>query len=201
MSSEVFSYFRNQWQESIQKSLDNLENVPPELISCGPTYEKNGKKGEEINLATQYYYFKGVNFEPCSPPGDGIRYYLIARDKNGVVVGSRISSIFRTRDKLCVRSRIEVKDRGQGMASLVEDSFIDSLQQLSNTENKKVIWEVKNKNMERLRQHRELNDLDPAIIVQLKKEQERWQYLYGEGGKYNIHHGKRVFTPDLGRDK
>ncbi len=201
MSSEAPSYFHNQWQESIQKSLDNLGKVLPELISCGPTYKKNSKKGEEINLATQYYYFKGVNFEPCSPPGDGIRYYLIARDKNGVVVGSRISSIFRTRDRLCVRSRIEVKDRGQGMASLVEDSFIDSLQQLADLENKKVIWEVTNKNLEQLQRHQGQNDLDPAVVTRLEEEQKRWQYLYGEGGKYNIHDGRRVFTPDLGRDK
>jgi hypothetical protein len=197
MSPETTTFFHDQWQDSIEGSLKILGKVPPELLCNGPTYEQTSKKGEKINLTTQYYYFKGAAFEPCPPPGDGIRCYLMAKDEDGAIVGSRISSIFRTKDSLSVRSRITVKERGQGMASLIEDAFVGSLQQLANSENRKVVWEVSNENVEHLQQHREQNDLDPAIMAQLEEEQERWQYLYGEGGKYQIHNGKRIFVPSM----
>lgn len=195
MGVENQHYFQNEWDASLQRSLEKLKHVPAALLFDGSISEVLNKKGEKISLASKYYYFRGKDIQPCEPPGEGMRHYLLARDEKNEIVGTRISSIFRERNRLVARSKIMVKDRGQGMASVVEESFITALQHLANSEQQKVVWEVYNENADTLERQEKMDVLDDETLRQLREEQKRWQHLYGEGGKYKIHKGKRVFEP------
>ena len=200
MPCETESFFQNKWTTHVEQEMKGLKQTPPELIQNGPAYEQTTKQGEKLHLKTQFYHGEYrdhyATFVPCPPPdGHVIMHYLLANNEAGELVGTRISAIYKERDGLHVRSGIEVKNRGQGLASPIEDAFIDSLQQLANTQNKKVIWEVTDTNSEELEKQRATNP-DPKIIEKLEEERQRWLHLYGEDGKYQIHKGKRIFIPE-----
>lgn len=187
---------KSEWEESLGRSQSTLDSVEPALLHEGPSFEVQTKQGQRLNVSTQFYYFEGADFTPSSTLENGLRLYMFAKNEQGQVVETRVASIFQINQKtLECKSKIIVREKGQGLASPIEEAFIQTLQHIADTENKRVIWKVENQNLERLEAYRGQEGADPTRLAELEAEQARWQYLYGEGGKFGISKGKRIFEP------
>ncbi|MFT7183816.1 MAG: hypothetical protein ACI9QC_000139 [Oceanicoccus sp.] len=187
---------QTEWEESLHRSQSTLDSVDPEQLHEGPAFEAQTKQGEKLNVTTRFYYFKGMDFSPSDTLKNGLRLYMFARDETGQIVGTRVASIFQLNPKtLECKSKIIVRDKGQGLASPIEETFIQTLQHIANTENKRVIWKVENQNLEKLEAYRAQDSNDPLKLAGMEAEQERWQYLYGENGKFGISRNRRIFMP------
>ncbi len=178
---------------SIKKSLDRLNSFPREQMHFGPTYKINSRLGElSVN----------VIFSPTNEWQT--EYYILAKDKDGKIVGKRTGSIFDEDKKLddkhkralFIKGKIEVERKGAGLAIPIELVFIDVLQSLANAEKRPVVWEIENENLQKLEEARAeiaqkiisgtVTNEDQTNLKNLEEEQLRWQALYGPNGKIGM---------------
>jgi hypothetical protein len=194
------------WREAVLQELKTLVDLPREYVHMGPVYEVETRTGMKLTGETYL-----LDLKECTDAGlahlvknafiGGIRGYLVVKDAAGRVVGTRISSLCRERRVMpgragvLVRSRIQIIDKGQGLAWPVEQAFQLFLQDYADFQGLPVVWKVENQNLDALEAYREQPDVDPVQLALLEKEQVRWQTLYGPGGKIGVVDGKKVFEP------
>ncbi|EKD47953.1 MAG: hypothetical protein ACD_65C00201G0004 [uncultured bacterium] len=201
-SSESYeSLAIEEWTSRLKTILSNLNKIPEEMIHRGPTFTVETKNGETLTCETLYFNFIfGKNYQirkPVNTNGAGIMHFVFAKNTSGEIVGLRISSIFnQNKNEMLAQSRISVKYRGKGLAMPTENAFIKSMQWLANTLDKNIVWKVYNENLVALDLAKERGNVSTKILTALESEQQRWQAMYGPGGKLGINNkGKRIFRP------
>lgn len=195
-----------EWKEEILKDLNCLTQLPEQLVRRDPIIEVPTKTGSILRCETYR-----INLNECikagfedilvSPRVGGERAFLVARDENNTIVGTRIASLlfeqipFKGKGRILVKSSIKIFEKGKGFAWPVEQAFQQLLQHYADEKGIPFVWRIENDNLIQLEQYREDPNRDPLILVQKEEEQLRWQALYGEGGKIGIRGGRKVFLP------
>lgn len=88
--------------------------------------------------------------------------------------------------------------RGIGLAHLIEDVHMVALQKEANR-GVSVEWSISNQNAENLRAMEVASESDPSQgrkLAAYRKEQQRWQALYGKEGRLGFHENRKIFSPD-----
>ncbi len=195
-----------EWKEEILKDLNCLTQLPEQLVRRDPIIEVPTKTGSILRCETYR-----INLNECikagfedilvSPRVGGERAFLVARDENNTIVGTRIASLlfeqipFKGKGRILVKSSIKIFEKGKGFAWPVEQAFQQLLQHYADEKGIPFVWRIENDNLIQLEQYREDPNRDPLILAQKEEEQLRWQALYGEGGKIGIRGGRKVFLP------
>jgi hypothetical protein len=115
---------------------------------------------------------------------------LIATDKENTVDGYRhiCGRYDRTRKIATVSSTVAVRRTGMGVATELDRINTALLQEVSDSGDMRIVWEITNNNWKRLQLVKEKLAVDTKNIplqieyAQITKEQEAWLRLYGEGG-------------------
>lgn len=150
------------------------------------------------------------------------RLALVAADAMGKIVGLRLADIredgiFQDQDgnyvdKHDVTGEILTRFRGEGIAPALDRAFGEVLTQVANYYQQELAgrhqlnWMVENANQKRLEDKKQ-KGLPAAELAELEKEQERWQAVYGTGGKMGFRQtGEHCYTktiearPETGKD-
>ena len=138
-----------EWEQKLNDILERL-NILPKIP--GPVFEVVSK-GKKFRAET-------VFIKPLELAQEGYEellrgnlsdktYYMFIRDESSEVIAIRISSLDITTKKIGIRSSIEVRDKGKGLATPVDSIFTSFLQYLANEYNQAVEWQVQNENQEK----------------------------------------------------
>ncbi|PJE77146.1 hypothetical protein COV05_00860 [Candidatus Uhrbacteria bacterium CG10_big_fil_rev_8_21_14_0_10_48_16] len=188
-----------QWREEILEDVERIKTIPEPVLKRGPIYETRTKMGKVLQCETYEIDLEEARkAENEGIPGLNIgnqRLYLIAKDSSDHVVGIRTTSLFHLQNKIDARSIIKVIHKGGGYATPIDEAFQQQLQDIANRHQMPVVWYVTNQNLERLEEYRTERSVNKQILRNMEQEQERWQALYGDGGKFGIVKGKKTFTP------
>lgn len=188
------------WTKELDETTGRLDQLPTHKQNGFTIETKNGSLTAEVVM---------VNSAECNEAGKGDLllgnvanniYYMFIKNATGEVIATRISSVFHiTRGKettMVVKSKIDVRDKGKGLATPVDVMFSSLLQNIADQNKLPVKWEVYNENKDKLEDYANSPNPDPVKLEQMKKEQERWMALYGPGGKFGIEKGGKTFTPN-----
>jgi hypothetical protein len=192
---------------SLEEARTRIETGEKNLITTYGEINESTSNGKELVVHNLMY-----NLNEKSPQGS---LTLIAKDKiSNKIVGLRLQQMDRIEkkdkypnlqnNKISVGGLIIIGERGEGIATALDNALVKTLQKIINDENKnpekkfKISWEVLNKNqvvLSRLMhdlENEEENGNKEKILelkdaIELKKlEQERWQALYSENGKFGM---------------
>lgn len=189
--SEHFKY-------NLSNTLETLGKQSLETIRFLPSFVIDSKIGE---------LKAGVTLSPAGST-DFPSELCSVRVKNeyGQIVALRIATLFSIpgKNELHAGAGIEVGLKAKGLAVPTDLIFIQVLQCISDSEQKKIVWELHNANAEDLDQlismfkAKGIDVQDIRMIpevIELEEEQVRWQAVYGQGGKLGINKMRKVFTP------
>lgn len=170
----------------LQKSLESEQ-----FLTYGQTIEKT-TSGREILIDAIEMSYENLK-----------KIAILAADaKTHKITGLRIVDLSGS-SFMYARGNINVRERGQGIATILDKTLVKILQNIANKNQHNIVWEVTNGNLTRLRELEE-KGLDQAKINDARLQQERWQKLWGAGGEFGhtliSEHDKssyrRKFTPN-----
>jgi hypothetical protein len=195
--------YPNEYRERIRFTHSELERIiqqGEENINLGPTYHLQTSKGEPLmvdSLSVDYKDKYG---------GAHRKYYLVAQDLSGKIVGDRTTDVRELEFKGDKYARGEgmtaTGKRGGNVSSTIEAVHQDILQREAQRIGKRVDWHVSNSNMEKLQDLQEDFRLNPSENLKAQidnkiAEQRRWQAVYGVGGKLGFNDsGTKSFSPE-----
>jgi hypothetical protein len=166
---------KEQWSNDTIQSLNfvasNLESGKDILLQ-GPAYEIEGRNGEIIQVKSMW--------EPLSNPYIS-KYYLIAADSRGNIIGYRYGSLNYTAisDGILASGRIDILQKGAGLATSLELVHLDFLSRIAAEKRRDVLYQI----------------LDFNSTNSEKNEHERWSSLYGPNGKLGVRDDYSIFLP------
>ncbi len=168
----------------IYDDLDVLEaEAKDNSINFGPTYTGVTSKGLNVRVLT-------LNGDKNDTKK---RYWFIALSDSGALLGHRSMELESSQEeggsKLTAVGGIAIRYKDMGVASIIEMANLDTMQKLANGlgPNGEITWTGYNENRDVLKRRIEYSKFtepsqDPEIAKKLA-EQERWQSLYGNGGR------------------
>lgn len=178
-------------------------NADRRNFNVGPVYKIKTSRGVHLNvLVTSANY---QNRKALIPVEDGpvCFYRLLALDDIGDIVGiERLELV--TKDMVDAKivaadSATEVWPTGFGIGSAMSLVFTDVLQRYADKVQLAVNLCFRNANSSQLNAMRESYADRLVAMSQLQAaeaEQERWQSVWGDGGRYGFKNNSRIFTPD-----
>lgn len=188
-----------QWHEEILEDVERIKAIPEPILKRGAIFETQTKMGKVLQCETyEIDLDEARKAENQGMRGLNVgnqRLYLIAKDSSDHVVGTRVTTLFQLGNKIEARSIIKVINKGGGYATPVDEAFQQQLQDIANRHQMPVVWCVTNQNLERLEEYRAGQSINKQVLRNMEQEQERWQALYGDGGKFGIVKGKKTFVP------
>jgi hypothetical protein len=200
----------NQVESEWDYTLQNIEEVPQELLTDFEIPEKTIKRDEE-ELELSCKFLNVAKYRDQLPDTSKFKYaetkyYLTVNGNDGEPIAVVILTLTPSgdRDYYHGNSSVIVKDeeRGKGIASALIEPSKKMLQQLASQLGKPIELEVRNQNLETLHQLQSDPEATADEIALKKQEQERWQKLYGSDGKLGTKEGSTpqifriVFSPD-----
>lgn len=197
--TEVFQEGQSEFAEAVEKMNKRLVDVPAEFWHDFKKYEVKTKSGEILKCESRYFFTDFRNneteFHESRELKTSIFCYLVARNVAGEIVGMRIVPLFQNDRSMDAFSKIIVRDKGKGYGSALDEVYVQLLQDFADEYDKNVVWNISNENLDKLNTYKAEDKADPTKVSMLEEEQKRWQSLYGDGGKFGIVKGKRVFRP------
>ncbi|MDA1060236.1 MAG: GNAT family N-acetyltransferase [bacterium] len=175
-------------------TLQNIEGLPTDLFEDVEipiqSVEVNGK---QLRLSCKFLDTnKHKDQLPDTPKFQysDSKYYLFVHNDDGSPVAIGILTLFHNRmgDFYEGKSTIIVADeeRGNGIASALVDPSKKLLQFVADKRQKPIELEVWNRNLENLQELQRARVQDADAIAIKSAEQERWQHLYGDSGKFGV---------------
>lgn len=197
-------------------------SVGKELLIDSILYHKNGNMFDDVKATNLVLVAKDldtssieglrlttINDKPVSSAADTLDYktqgFIVTKNK-GAGVASALDRAYENALKLVVNQR-DAQSEEIYQNQLVRDP---ELAEAYKRRPEQITWSVQNKNLEEmlkleneLRWASQENDTEKIELLkkqveQKKKEQERWQALYGEGGKLGmklVDPGSPTFSP------
>jgi hypothetical protein len=167
---------QEEWKREVVEDVERIMRIPESILRSGPVYEVQTKLGETLKCETFELNLEAANH----------------------IVGTRFTSLFISKlfpGQIRASSIIRVVKKGEGYASPIEEAFQRQLQAFADKVGKPIVWEISNDNLDKLKDYQSGTDVDEDVLQKMEQEQERWQTLYGKGGKLGIEKGKKTFTP------
>lgn len=194
LSQAGISLLDAQFQRDLEDQLDTIREFHRRFqfssISIWPTFKIDASIGN-------------LKMDLVELPDPENLFFLLVRMDNRIV-GYRRFRFVHGNKVLYAKGSIGVGLKGKGLAVPIELAFMKFLQLRANELKTKIIWEVENLNLPRVQELRIKYEKQETIAEELheaEKEQERWQAMYGEGGKLGIksidkNYGKKEFIPE-----
>lgn len=159
--------------ESVDLPMDSVQHNGRTLKLSAKWLDQNKNRDELPDL-------------PKFKDGDS-KYYLSVENSDGKAVAIGILSLYQKEGYLEAKSSIIVKDeeRGNGIASALIEPSLKILQLIANQRKTPIALEIRNGNLEKLQQLEDEEAGGDAIEAK-QAEQDRWQHLYGKGGKFGV---------------
>jgi hypothetical protein len=193
---------QEEWKREVVEDVERIMRIPESILRSGPVYEVQTKLGETLKCETFELNLEeaiAAGIQEIKNPHIGHeRLYLVAKDAANHIVGTRFTSLFISKlfpGQIRASSIIRVVKKGEGYASPIEEAFQRQLQAFADKVGKPIVWEISNDNLDKLKDYQSGTDVDEDVLQKMEQEQERWQTLYGKGGKLGIEKGKKTFTP------
>lgn len=191
--------------EEILAELEKVRQADEKYLNVGPTYHLQTSKGGALIVDSIYFDFKDKSRRQHR------KYYLIAQDTGGQIVGDRSTDImqleFNGEKYARADGMLATGKRGGGIATAIESTHLNLLEKEARQLGLRIDWHISNRNLEDLQELREEFRLSPSEeldnqIKEKEAEQRRWQAVYGNGGKLGFDNsGTKTFSQEDPEEK